>query len=291
VEFIDMTLETLLQPLIYGLQIGLTYVLVALGLTVIFSIMNVINLAHGEIYMLGAFCVFYLCSLLHINYITALLISMVAVGLAGVILERFFFRPVRGQMIATVIIAMGLMWILQTFAQLVFGRQPRGMGEAFHGTTALLNVNISNSRIIAGLISIALVIAVYFFVYKTKQGRAMQAMAQDQEAAALQGVDINRVGALGFGLGCALAGAAGGIMAPILFIEATMGTNILIKSLAIIILGGIGSIPGAAIGGLILGIAESYGHTFLGYPAITFPFVIIILVLLVKRTGLMGRKV
>jgi len=285
-----MPLKFLLQPLIYGLQIGLTYILVALGFTVIFSIMNVINLAHGEIYMLGAFSVFYLCGLLHIDYIVALFISIAAVGLVGVLLERFFFRPVRGEIIATVIIAMGLMWLLQSSAQLIFGKEPRGMAEVFQGTITLFHVGISNSRVIAGLISIVLVIAVYFFVYKTKQGRAMQAMAQDREAAALHGVDSDIVGALGFGLGCALAGAAGGIMAPILFVDATMGGPILIKSLAIVVLGGMGSIPGAVIGGLILGILESYGQTYLGYPSATFPFLIMILVLLFKRTGLMGRS-
>jgi branched-chain amino acid transport system permease protein len=285
-----MPLEALLKPLIYGLQIGLTYILVALGFTVIFSIMNIINLAHGEIYMLGAFSVFFLCGLLHIDYIVALFISIAAVGLVGVLLERLFFRPVRGEIIATVIIAMGLMWLLQSAAQLIFGKEPRGMAEVFQGTITLFNVRISDSRVIAGLISIILVIAVYFFVYKTKQGRALQAMAQDGDAAALLGVDGDIVGALGFGLGCALAGAAGGIMAPILFVDATMGSPILIKSLAIVILGGMGSIPGAVIGGLILGILDSYGQTYLGYPAATFPFLIIILVLLFKRTGLMGRS-
>lgn len=284
-----MTLETLLQPLIYGLQNGTIYILVALGLTVIFSIMNVLNLAHGEIYMLGAFSVFFLSSLLHINYIIALLITMVAVGLIGVILERVFFRPARGDIITTVIVAIGLMWIIQTSAQLIFGTQTRGMAEVFVGTVTFLNVNISESRVVAGLISIVLLAGVYFFVYRTKQGRAMQAVAQDREAAALQGIDINRMGALGFGLGCALAGAAGGIVAPIFFVEPTMGINVLLKSMAIIILGGLGSIPGAALGGLILGITESYGQTFLGYASATFPFLIIILILLVKRTGLMGR--
>lgn len=284
-----MTLETLLQPLIYGLQIGVTYILIALGLTLIFSIMNVLNLAHGEFYMLGAFSILYFAGIWHINYILALFISMVVVGLIGVFFERLFFRPARGQIVPTIIVAIGLMWILQTSAQIIFGRQPRGMAEVFHGIVTFFNVNISDSRIVAGLISIALVVGLYYVVYKTRLGRAMQAIAQDREAAALQGVDIDRVGALGFGIGCALAAAAGGIMAPIFFIEATMGIEVLTKSIAIIILGGVGSIPGAAIGGLILGIVESYGHTFLGYPATTFPFLIIILVLLFKRTGLMGR--
>ena len=116
----------------------------------------------------------------------------------------------------------------------------------------------------------------------------MQAVAQDRRAAVLQGVDINRINALGFALGCALAGAAGGIMAPILYIDPNMGADALLKSLSVIILGGLGSIPGAVLGGFILGVAESYGVTFIGYPAATFPFVIILLVLIIKRTGLMG---
>jgi len=285
-----MTFEMLLQPLVNGLQLGLTYVLVALGFTVIFSIMNVINIAHGELYMLGAFFVFFICTLLHINYFIALVMSMVAVGLIGVILERFLFRPVRGNMVSIVIISMALMFIFQTAAQIVFGRQPRGMAEIFEGSLSFFGATLSVSRVVAGIISIVLVIVLYFVVYKTKQGRAMQAVAQDRDAAALQGVDIDFVGALGFGVGCALAGAAGGIMAPILFIDATMGANVLIKSLSVVVLGGMGSIPGAAIGGLILGVVESYGQTFLGYPSATFPFLIIILVLLFKRTGLMGRK-
>ena len=119
----------------------------------------------------------------------------------------------------------------------------------------------------------------------------MQAVAQDREAAMSLGIDIRKIGMIGFAIGCALAGAAGGIMAPIFFIEPTMGTSVLIKSLSIIILGGVGSIPGAAIGGLILGITESYGQTFLGYASTTFPFLIILIVLIFKRTGLMGRSV
>ena len=119
----------------------------------------------------------------------------------------------------------------------------------------------------------------------------MQALAQDRDAAALQGVDIDKVGPLGFAIGCALAGAAGGIMAPILFVDATMGASVLGKSLSIIVLGGVGSIPGAALGGLIIGVAESYGQRFVGYPSSTFPFLIMILILLFRRTGLMGRQI
>jgi branched-chain amino acid transport system permease protein len=134
-----------------------------------------------------------------------------------------------------------------------------------------------------------LVAAVYLFIYKTKQGKAMQAVAQDREAAMSLGIDVDKISTMGFALGCGLAGVAGGIMAPIFFIEPTMGTTTLIKSLCIIILGGVGSIPGAALGGIILGIIESYGQTFLGYSATTFPFLIILFILIFKRTGLMGR--
>jgi branched-chain amino acid transport system permease protein len=284
-----MTLEILLQPLVYGLQIGLTYVLLALGLTVIFSIMNVLNLAHGEFYMLGAFTVFYVNGLLKVNYFLALIMSVVVVAVLGIFFERVFFRPARGEVVPTVIVGIGLMWLLQTAAQLLFGAQPRGMKEVFQGSVSFLNMNVSDSRIAAGMISILLVAAVYLFIYKTKQGKAMQAVAQDREAAMSLGIDVGKMGTLGFALGCGLAGVAGGLMAPIFFIEPTMGTTTLIKSLCIIILGGVGSIPGAALGGIILGIIESYGQTFLGYSATTFPFLIILFILVFKRTGLMGR--
>jgi len=284
-----MTFEILLQPLVYGLQIGLTYVLLALGLTVIFSMMNVLNLAHGEFYMLGAFTVFYMNGLLKVNYFLALAMSVVVVAVMGIFFERIFFRPARGEVVPTVIVGIGLMWLLQTAAQLLFGAQPRGMKEVFQGSVSFLNINISDSRIAAGIISILLVAGVYLFIYKTKQGKAMQAVAQDREAAMSLGIDVGKIGTLGFALGCGLAGAAGGLMAPIFFIEPTMGTTTLIKSLCIIILGGVGSIPGAALGGIILGVIESYGQTFLGYSATTFPFLIILFILVFKRTGLMGR--
>jgi len=285
-----MTWQAMLQPLISGLLVGMTYVLVALGLTVIFSIMNVLNFAHGEIYMFGSFCVYFLCSLLHINYVLALAISIVAVGLFGIVLERVFFRPAKGDILTSVIVAIGLIWLFQTCAQLVFGGQPRAMAEMLPNTVSFFHIRISESRLAAGLISLVLLVALNLFVYRTKQGKAMQALAQDRDAAALQGIDTDRVGPLGFAIGCALAGAAGGVMAPILYIDATMGSAMLGKSLCIIVLGGVGSIPGAALGGLIVGVAESYGQRFIGYPSATVPFLIMILILLFKRTGLLGRQ-
>jgi branched-chain amino acid transport system permease protein len=284
-----MTFETLLQPLVYGLQLGVTYILLALGLTVIFSIMNVVNLAHGEFYMMGAFAVLYVTGLLKVNYFLALMASVVVVAAIGIFFERVLYRRAQGRVVATVIVGIGLMWMLQTAAQLLFGAQPRGMKEVFQGSVSFLNVNLSDSRIAAGLISMILVVGVYVLIYRTKLGKAMQAVAQDREAAMSLGIDVGKVGTIGFGLGCGLAGVAGGVMAPVFFVEPTMGTTTLIKSLSIIILGGVGSIPGAALGGLILGVVESYGQTFLGYSATTFPFLIILLVLIFKRTGLMGR--
>ncbi len=286
-----MSLESLLQPFVYGVQIGLTYIIIALGLTLIFGIMNIFNFAHGEFYMLGAFSILYISGLAKVNYFLALVLCMLIVGLIGVFFERLFFARAKGRLVPIIIVATGLMWILQTAAQIIFGRQPRGMAEVFQGSVSILHVNISYSRIMAGTISVVLVAALYVFVYRTKLGRAMQAVSQDREAAALQGINIDRLSTLGFGLGCALAAVAGGIMAPIFFIEATMGLDALGKSMAIIILGGLGSIPGAVIGGLILGLVESYGQTFMGYPATVLPFVIIVLVLLFKRSGLMGRAV
>jgi branched-chain amino acid transport system permease protein len=283
-----MGLETVMQSLIYGVQIGVIYIIVALGLTVIFSMMNIMNFAHGEFYMLGAFSVLYLTSL-KLNYFIALITAIVIVACLGVILEWLFFRRVRGDILGGTIIAIGLMWILQTSAQLIFGTEPRGMGEVFKGNVTFLNVNISTSRLLAMLICVILVIGVYLFLYNTKTGKAIQAVAQDREAAALQGININGINSLGFGLGCALAGAAGGVIALLFSLDANMGTEALVKSLSAIILGGLGSLPGVIVGGFILGIAESCGYTFWGYPAATLPFAIILLVLIFKRGGLMGE--
>ena len=271
---------------------GVTYILVALGLTLIFSIMRIINVAHGEIYMLGAFLTFYLTSLYHINYFFSLLIAAAAAGFFGLCLERFLFRPVEERgLVVSIIIITGLMLILQGGAQILFGTQGRGMPEVFQGNLTFFSISLSISRIITSLIGIALVFGVYCFVYKTKQGKALQAIAEDREAASLQGINVHRLTALGFFIAFALAAAAGGLIAPIFFIDATMGGTILFKSLSIVILGGIGSIHGAALGGLILGVLESFGLRFLGYSSYTFPFLIIILILIVRPQGLLGKDV
>jgi branched-chain amino acid transport system permease protein len=283
-----MQAGTILQPLIYGLQMGAVYVLIALGMTVIFSMMNVMNFAHGQFYMFGAFCIFYLASEWGINYFASLLITMVVIAILGVLSERLLFRQAAGDVISSTILAIGLMWVLQSSAQLLFGTSARGMAGTFSGTVTFLSINISISRLMATGFCVVLVILLYFFMYKTRLGKAMQAVAQDRRAAVLQGINVNRINALGFAIGCALAGAAGGLMAPILYIDPGMGGDALMKSLSVIVLGGLGSIPGAVLGGLILGIAESFGTTFIGYPAATFPFAIILLVLMIRRTGLMG---
>jgi len=288
-----MTLANLLQPLVNGLMTGSIYILSALGLTVIFSIMQVLNFAHGEIYMIGAITVYFLCTLFHMNYLLAILIAMIVVGIIGIVLERFFFRPISDEdMLLSVIIATALTYIFQTSAQIIFGTSPMSMSEFLPGTLDYAGFHISVSRLAAAGLSLFLLVVMYLFVYKTRSGKAMQAMAQDRDAAALQGVDIDKIRPMGFAIGCILAGAAGGIMAPILYVDATMGTPILNKSLSIIMLGGIGSIPGAALGGIIIGVVEAYGQSFLGYTAATtIPFIIMILILLFKRTGLMGRQV
>jgi len=284
-----MTAETLLQPLFYGLQMGTIYILIALGLTLIFSIMNVFNIAHGEFYMLGAFAIYYISGQWHVNYFLGLIIAVAIVGIIGVGFQQLLFKRVGEDMDRIIIIGIGLMWVLQTVAQIVFGPLSKSMAEPFSGQVSLLNVDMNVSRIVACAIGAVFVVVMYFFVYKTKMGRAMQAIAQDRNAAALLGIDVEKISAIGFGLGCGLAAAAGAILAPIYSVQPTMGALALTTSIAIIILGGLGSIPGAAIGGLILGLVQSYGARFLGYPATLLPFAIILLVLLFKRTGLMGK--
>lgn len=284
-------IEGIFQTFLYGIQTGTTYVLVALGFTIIFSILGIINLAHGELYMIGAFCLYFLVTLFNLNYFIALLITIILVGFFGILLERIFFRPLRNDsdMVVIIIIITGLMLIIQGLSQIIFGPESRGMQEIIDGNIKILNTNFSIFRTITATISICLVAGLCFFVYKTKTGIAMLAVSQNKTAAILQGVNVNKIYAIGFCLSAMLAAAAGGLMAPVFLIDTSMGGSILFKALSIVILGGIGSIPGAVLGGFILGIIESFGLRYLGYASATFPFLLIIFILLFKRTGLLGK--
>ena len=284
-----MSIDLLVQALLNGFGLAMVYVLVALGLTLIFSILEIINFAHGEFYMLGGYVTYYAFAVFGLNYFATLGFAILAVGLAGVVAERLIFRYLRGKTLNAFIVSLGLLWVMQASAQLSFGVLDKPVPSAFSGIVRAFGLVISVERLVVSLSAIVLIAALYLFLRWSRPGRAMRAVAQDADAAALQGVDIELVSALGFGIGCALAGGAGGLLAPVFAVSPAMGALPVVKAFIIIIIGGMGSLPGAVVGGLLLGSVEGLGSLFMGSAAVSvLGFLVVILVLLVRPRGLFG---
>jgi len=284
-----MTLALLVQSAVIGLSIGSIYILMALGLTLMFGMMHIINFAHGAIYMLGAFVIYYVYFQWGTPYFLAFLLAMILLGAFGFLVERCVYRPIKGGIEPTLVALLALTTLLQAAGYPVFGPLDKHVPPVFVGTRNILGVMISVERLMIIPIAGALVIGLYLFINKTKMGGAMRAIEQDREAAALQGVNVHVVNALAFAVGFALAAAGGALMAPIFKLDPMMGEQPLLKAFIIIILGGLGSIPGAILGGLMLGLIDSIVATAFGAePAFLLSFVFIILLLLFKPTGLFG---
>jgi len=284
-----MTPDLLIQSTIIGLSIGSIYILMALGLTLMFGMMHIINFAHGAIYMLGAFAIYYIFSQWGAPYFAAFVLAMVLLGTFGYLVERSIYRPVKGGIEPTLVALLALTTFLQAAGYPVFGQLDKHVPPVFQGTRNILGVMISVERLMIIPMAGALVVGLYLFINKTKMGAAMRAIEQDKEAAALQGVNVHVVNGLAFAIGFALAAASGALMAPIFKLDPMMGEQPLLKAFIIIILGGLGSIPGAILGGLMLGLIDSIVATALGAePAFLLSFVFIILLLLFKPTGLFG---
>jgi branched-chain amino acid transport system permease protein len=284
-----MSLSLLVQALLNGFGLAMAYVLVALGLTLIFSILEIINFAHGEFYMVGGFVTYLAFGVWGLPYVVALLAAIFCVAAAGVVAERLVFRHLRGKTLNAFIVSLGLLWVMQAAAQLLFGVQDKSVPSAFSGIVRFSGVVISVERLAVTLAAAALIVALYAFLEYTRTGRAMRATAQDADAAALLGVNIEAVSALGFGVGCGLAGASGALLAPIFSVNPSMGTLPVVKAFIIIIIGGMGSLPGAVLGGLLLGALEGVGTLFFSSAAVNLlGFLMVITVLLLRPRGLLG---
>jgi branched-chain amino acid transport system permease protein len=286
-----LTLAFLVQNILNGLAAGWIYVLVALGLTLVFGIMRIVQFAHGEIYMLGAYCSYFLIKLFGFSFLEALFLTTIAIGLLGIVLERFFFRPFRDRFEPSIIVAVGLMVFLQTTAVVGFGTDTKSMGGIIPGILRVSGVTLSWDRLLVMAVGIILVVALFFMIQNTKMGQAMVAVAQDPYAAALQGIDVNRISAVAMALGCALAAIAGSLMGSIFSTSPFMGTSAITKGIAVIILGGLGSIPGAVAGGIILGLIDGLVPPLLSSTtAGIVSFGVIIIVLLLRPQGLFGHE-
>jgi branched-chain amino acid transport system permease protein len=274
-----------------GLQLGSVYVLTALGFTLIFGILHIVNMAQGSIYMLGGYVIWLSFSILKMNYFISLLLTIVIVGLLGLVIERFLFRRLQGLMMSTVIFSIGLMQFLEAGALVVFGIDDQYVASPFSGMLRLWGTAFSIERLAIILIGIGLTTALVFWVKKSKDGLALRAVAQDREAASLHGISFNRYGALAFGIGCGLTGAAGALVAPMFYINPFMGHGALFKLFIIVVIGGLGSVPGTIAAGLLFGLIDSFVTTlFNSDVASIWGFMMIILMLIFKPTGLFGHE-
>jgi branched-chain amino acid transport system permease protein len=282
------------QQLINGLMLGASYALVAIGYTLIFGVLRLLYFAHGEVFMVGAFVGLYLVVLGHANIYVALIGAMVACGLLGIVAVYVSVRPVpKDRPLAPLISTIGLTIILQNLAVYIFGGQQMAFPETIKQELYHLGpVTISSVQIFILVTAITLMLALWLFIERSKTGRAIRATAENHETAALLGVDVNRVVLITFVIGSGIAGVAGvldGIKNS--GVSPFMGLGAAVKGLIVMLLGGLGNVPGAMVAGLMLGMIEILSAAYIGTTERDFfSFLILILILLYKPTGLFGTR-
>jgi len=280
-----------IQQVVNGVVNGGIYSLIAVGLTMIFGVLDIINFAHGELYMIGAYLVFVFAVLLKLPFALACVLSLLGGAALGVILERVAFRPLQGRPMANQLIAsMGLSIVLANGSAMIFSPTPRHIPSPFRDIPLeVWGVNFSLLRVLILVISVAIIVGLTLFVNRTWIGLAMRTMAQDLTTSYLMGIDTRRVRQITFALGSALAATAGVLVGPLLVVEPHMGGVAVLKAFAIVIMGGMGNIPGAIVAALILGVAESLaaGYIGAGFKEV-IAFTLMILILLVKPSGILS---
>ena len=284
----------LLEILFWGIYAGCIYILLATGLNLIFGVMKVVNFAHGEFLMIGAYITATVFLLTGLNPYLIIIISMLALIAIGAVVERLCFRPILGTgKLNEIFLSIGLIYLFQNATAMIWGDQWQSIKSPYQGISVPIgSLNVPLDYIIIMVVTAALLCILYLFLKKTKTGREMRATSQNRKGAMLVGINVERIDILSFGFGCALAAAAGTlwVVSGQVF-NPYMGSIPAVKAFAIIILGGLGSIPGAIVGGLIYGVAENGAAYFLGgvwKDAISF--VILIVVLVLKPTGLFGES-
>lgn len=289
-----MTFSLLIAQLINGLQTGSVYALVALGYSMVYGIIKLLNFAHGDIIMVGAYMVYYAIASFALPPVIAIIMAVAVSTLLGVTVEKVAYTPLRSApRLSLLITAIGVSFLLENGAQLLFGADQKSMDPMINGSVSIGSVNVSYAAIVTILVSVAIMIVLNIVVNKTKAGKAMRAVSEDMGAAQLMGISLNRTISMTFAIGSALAGVA-----SVLYLCAypqaspTMGSMLGIKAFVSAVLGGIGSIPGAMIGGFAIGILEALvaaaGFSMWKDAAV---FLVLIIVLLFKPTGFLGKKI
>lgn len=284
------------QVIANGLYLGAQYALIALGLTLIFSLMNVLNFAHGQMYVMGGFVTYTAVAQFELPFLFGLACSAVILAVLGALLERFLFRPVIRQSQreeSTMLLAAGVAFFLDAVILLLFGEKQRGVPKIVDGVLNWdLRIVMPYDRILVGVLAIGMIGIFILFMKHSKTGRAMRALAQDKVASQLMGVDVGHYSMIGFATGAMLAGLVGGLLVTITGVNLGMGGPASIKAFMMIMIGGAGVISGAIAGGFILGMLESVGLTVLSsFGDITYLviFASLMVFLAIRPHGLMGK--
>ncbi|HSD92640.1 MAG TPA: branched-chain amino acid ABC transporter permease [Methyloceanibacter sp.] len=287
-----MTVELLLQTIVNATYAASYMALIAVGLVLIFGVMGVVNFAHGELYMAGAYTVVALYAGFGVPFFVAVAAGLVFVGLLGLLMEFALFRPLRDNPLGGLIASIGFLLILQTIAVLGFGVQMEHVPPSTQGKIAFdEGVVLTYQRLYVILAAVILLSALWLFLRKSKFGWALRACAQDREAAALQGMSINQTARLAMFIGAGLAGVAGALTAPLVAPTPTMGHPVIITAFIIIIVGGIGSLEGAVLAAILYAFVYTFVTTIYdGTLANIVGLLLMLVVLIVKPTGLFGAK-
>jgi len=294
-----VSVNLLVQQLVNGISIGAVYALIAIGLTLVFGIMDIINFAYGEFVMLGAYALFFLLELPSMPYFLALIVAVALISVAAVVIERSVFRPLydRGGL-APMMASFGLLLLLQNAVLVTIGGTPKVITGPFNnGFASVLDIQISYMRLFVLAVTVLMFAGLWALLLKTKIGTAIRATAQNEEAALIRGIDTTRVNMATFTLS-GVFGAAGGVLYGTMFpVFPTMGLFPMLKAFAAIIIGGLGSVTGALVGGLLIGVVETVTPTLLESSGMVsnasqwrdaFAFLLLIGVLLLKPQGLLG---
>lgn len=283
------------QVIANGFYLGAQYALIALGLTLIFALMNVLNFAHGQMYVLGGFVTYTIYGKLGLPFVVALLASGVTLAIIGALIEKFLFRPVIRRSLreeSTMLLAAAIAFLFDAVILLLFGEKQRGVPKIVKGVFSSDSLIMPYDRILVGGLAVVFIVAFILFMQYSKPGRAMRALAQDRVAAQLMGVKVERYSMIGFAMGAMLAAIVGGLLVTITGVNSGIGGPISIKAFMMVMIGGAGVVGGAIAGGFILGMLESIGLSVLhAYGDITYLaiFAALMVFLSLRPQGLMGK--
>lgn len=284
-------MQIAIQITIIALMSAFVYALIALGFTLVFGILKIVNFAHGEFYMLGAYAMLVFYGFLAWPYLPSLILAALCVGVAGFIAERTLFRRFTGDEMGGMIMSLALAISMQAFISLVFSVDDHAVRRPVEGALQIGTAYFAKDQLLIVGISLIALSAFYILIEKTRIGITIRAVAQDKEVARLQGVSSWKIMALSFAISCGLAGLSGALMAPVYTIHPYMGEAVIVKAFIIVVLGGLGSLPGAVVAALVLSFTEAIASTFYNATVASMvSFLIVIAVLLVKPSGLMGRS-